>query len=257
MGLKVVILAGGHGTRLSEETVKIPKPMIEIGGKPLLWHIMSHYASYGHKDFIICCGYKGHVIKEYFLNYYAHNTNITIDLKGNSVLYHSGCIEDWTVTLVDTGFATMTGGRIKRIRSYLKDEPFLLTYGDGICDVDINELLLIHTVRKPLVTVTAIQPEARFGNMCINSYDGIVEAFAEKSVSNEAWINGGFFVCEPEVFDYIEDDNTVWEKEPLEAITKKHKLIAFKHTGFWKCCDTMHEKGVLEKIWEEKGKWCK
>nr|WP_305036199.1 glucose-1-phosphate cytidylyltransferase [Petrotoga sp. HWH.PT.55.6.1] len=229
--MKVVILAGGYGTRLSEETVNIPKPMVEIGGKPILWHIMKIYSHYGYNDFIICLGYKGYVIKEYFMNYFMHMSDITVDLSNGGIKVHNSKAENWKVTLVDTGLDTMTGGRIKRIKDHLNGERFMLTYGDGVGDVNINSLVKFHESHGKLATMTAVQPSGRFGALRINN-DKKVESFVEKPAGDGAWINGGFFVLEPQVIDYIKDDSTTWEREPLENLTKESQLFAYKHEAF-------------------------
>lgn len=246
--MKVVLLAGGLGTRLSEETVLRPKPMVEIGGSPILWHIMKIYASHGFNEFVICLGYKGYVIKEYFANYFLHQSDVTFDMKENRMEIHNSQAEPWKVTLVDTGFDTMTGGRVKRIRPYLSDEPFLLTYGDGVGSVNIRELVDFHQQNDKLLTVTAVQPSGRFGALNISS-DNSVLSFMEKPKGDGAWINGGFFVCEPKVLDYINDDSTVFEKEPLENIARDGEMVAYHHAGFWKPMDTLRDKQELEHLW--------
>lgn len=246
--MKVVILAGGFGTRLSEETDIRPKPMVEIGGKPILWHIMKIYSMYGYKDFIICCGYKGYLIKDYFINYSKYRCDITVDLKKGDINIHKNYAEDWHVTLVDTGLNTMTGGRIKRVKEYIGNERFLLTYGDGVADVDIEKLVEFHEINNNLATVTSVQPSGRFGALNINA-NNKVESFIEKPIDNGGWINGGFFVCEPEVLDYIEGDMTTFEKEPLEELSQKGLLYAYKHYGFWKPMDTLRDKTELEALW--------
>ncbi|GAB1367047.1 glucose-1-phosphate cytidylyltransferase [Candidatus Cloacimonadaceae bacterium] len=243
--MKVLILAGGQGSRISEETNLRPKPMIEIGGKPILWHIMKIYSRYGYNDFVILCGYKGYMIKEYFANYYRHMADMTIDLCTNSIEYLVPHAEPWKVTLLDTGEESMTGGRIKRARDYVGNETFMLTYGDGVADVEIDELIKTHNRHKGLITMTSVQPEGRFGALSITP-ENKVETFKEKPRGDGAWINGGFFVCEPEVFDYIEGDHTVFEQQPLEQIAAAGKLFAYKHTGFWKPMDTLRDKTQLE-----------
>lgn len=253
--MKVVILAGGFGTRLSEETDLKPKPMVEIGGKPILWHIMKIYSHYGLNDFIICLGYKGYVIKEYFANYFLHQSDVTIDLQNNSMEIHQSKAEPWKITLVDTGFNTMTGGRIKRIQKYVGNETFMLTYGDGVGDVDIDALLKFHRQNKKHVTVTSVQPSGRFGSLNLDEKKNVV-SFQEKPKGDGAWINGGFFVLEPEAFDYISSDDTVWEKEPLEALAQEGQLVAFTHSGFWQPMDTLRDKNHLEELWKtEKAPW--
>jgi len=248
--MKVVILAGGFGTRLSEETDIKPKPMIEIGGKPILWHIMKIYSAYGFNDFIICLGYKGYIIKEYFANYFLHMSDVTIDLKNNQMEIHNVKAEPWKVTLVDTGLNTMTGGRIKRIQSYILNETFMLTYGDGVGDINIKELLEFHKKHGKYATLTAVQLSGRFGALDLNENE--VNAFKEKPKGDGSWINGGFFVLEPQIFDYIKDDDTVWEKEPLENLARNGQLMAYKQTGFWKPMDTLRDKRELEALWQSK-----
>ncbi|HOJ93652.1 MAG TPA: glucose-1-phosphate cytidylyltransferase [Fervidobacterium nodosum] len=248
--MKVVILAGGFGTRLSEETVTIPKPMVEIGGKPILWHIMKIYSAQGFNDFIICLGYKGYVIKEYFLNYFYHTSDITVDLQSGKIDIHNSYTENWKVTLVDTGLNTMTGGRIKRIKNFVGNETFMLTYGDGVSDVNLVNLLNYHKSHGKLATVTAVQPAGRFGTLTIDE-QGQVSKFVEKPAGDGAWINGGFFVLEPKIFDYIEGDHTIWEREPLEKLAQEGNLVAYKHYGFWKAMDTLRDKMELEKIWQD------
>lgn len=246
--MKVVILAGGLGTRLSEETNLRPKPMVDIGDKPILWHIMKIYSSYGFNDFVICLGYKGYVIKEYFANYFLHQSDVTIDLKDNSILTHQSAAEPWKITLVDTGKTSMTGGRIKRIQKYIGNEPFLLTYGDGVGDININSLVKYHLANKKMVTVTAVQPSGRFGALNIDNNE-LVNSFLEKPKGDGSWINGGFFVCEPSVFKFIKDDQTIWEREPMEQIAAANQMVAYKHTGFWKPMDTLRDKQELEQEW--------
>ncbi len=245
--MKVIILAGGFGTRLSEETQRIPKPMVEIGGKPILWHIMKIYSHYGYNDFIICLGYKGYVIKEYFANYFLHNSDITIDIKNNKIEVHNNYSEPWKITLVDTGLETQTGGRIKRVEKYIGNETFMMTYGDGVSDININNLVAFHKKHGKLATVTAVQPEGRFGALKLEGNKVI--RFAEKMDNKESWINAGFFVLEPKVIDYIEGDSTVWEKEPLEKLAKEGQLMAYFHTGFWKPMDKLRDKIELEDMW--------
>lgn len=254
--MKVVILAGGLGTRISEESDLKPKPMIEIGGKPILWHIMKIYSHYGFNDFIVCCGYKGYVIKDYFHHYYMHQADMTIDLKNNATEYHESAAEPWRVTLVDTGLETMTGGRIQRIRKYVENERFLLTYGDGVGNVDIPALLGCHEKSGSLLTLTAVQPFGRFGAIEIGSSDKII-SFTEKPKGDGAWINAGFFVCEPRIFDYItKGDSTIWEREPLEGLALDGELTAYKHDGFWRPMDTLRDKNELERLWSEaKAPW--
>jgi len=245
--MKVVILAGGLGTRLSEETSVRPKPMVEIGERPVLWHLMKIYAAHGLTDFVICLGYKGYMVKEYFANYFLHTSDVTFDLKNNGITVHQHSAEPWRVTLVDTGTATQTGGRIKRIRSYI-DGTFCLTYGDGLADVDIAATLEFHRQHKKLATMTAVQPPARFGALTLEGER--VSAFLEKPAAAGGWINGGFFVLEPGVFDYILDDATYWEHEPLQRLASTGQLHAWKHTGFWQPMDTLREKNLLQQAWE-------
>ncbi len=247
--VKVVILAGGYGTRISEETGTKPKPMVEIGGKPILWHIMKIYSHYHFNDFIVCLGYKGYVIKEYFANYFLHQSDVTFDFRnGNQRLIHSNTAEPWTVTLVDTGQDSMTGGRVKRIRKYVDDEPFMLTYGDGVGDVPLDRLAAFHRDHGKIATVTAVQPSGRFGAMDLDGDSG-VRSFQEKPKGDGAWINGGFFVLNPGIFDYIEDDRTVFEREPLENLASDGQLKAFLHQGYWKPMDTLRDMMELEKTW--------
>lgn len=244
--MKVVILAGGFGTRISEESHLKPKPMIEIGGMPILWHIMKEYSYYGFNEFIICAGYKQHIIKQYFYEYYLHRSDITFDFTSeNEMVIHNNIAEPWKVTIVDTGLNTMTGGRVKRIKDYVGNEPFMLTYGDGVCDVDISKLLEFHKKHGKLATVTAIRISQRFGVLEIDG-DGKVNSFREKS---EDVINGGYMVLQPEIFDYIAGDDTVLEKEPLENLALLGQLMAYCHDGFWQCMDTQRDKERLEKLW--------
>ena len=246
--MKVVILAGGLGTRISEETVYKPKPMVLIGDKPILWHIMKIYASYGFTDFVICCGYKGHVIKDYFANFLLQESDFTINTKTNQLKVHSTPDEDWNITLVNTGELTMTGGRIKRIKEYINNERFFLTYGDGVGDVNIKELLEHHISSDRKATLTATKPFGRFGVIDIES-NGSVSSFKEKNKEDVSWINGGFFVLEPSVIDYIDGDDTVFEKFPLEQLTIENQLSAYKHDGFWRAMDSLNDKNVLEEHW--------
>jgi len=247
--MKVVILAGGLGTRLSEETDLKPKPMVEIGGKPILWHIMKSYSHYGFNDFIICLGYKGYVIKEYFANYFLHQSDVTIDLKDNKIEVHNCKAEAWKITLIDTGLNTLTGGRIKRVAQYIGDQTFMLTYGDGVSNVNIAELLKYHRGHGKLVTVTATQPSGRFGALDIND-ENIVTAFREKPAGDGASINGGFFVVEPSVVDRIAGDDVLFEKEPLEVLSHDRELVAYRHEGFWYAMDTIRDKNHLESLWQ-------
>ena len=246
--MKVVILAGGFGTRLSEETDIRPKPMVEIGGKPILWHIMKSYSSYGFDDFIICLGYKGYMIKEYFANYFLHQSDLTIDIGKNNIEIHDSKSEQWKVTLVDTGQNTMTGGRIKRIEKYTDGERFMLTYGDGLSNVDLDKLNEFHEKKKKYATLTAVQPAGRFGALNLDSNNNVVE-FKEKPKGDKSWINGGFFVLENNIFDYIEGDATYWEREPLENLANDNQLGAYMHNGFWKPMDMLKDKNELESMW--------
>lgn len=246
--MKVVILCGGLGTRLSEETQVKPKPMVEIGGRPILWHIMKIYARYGHGDFMLALGYKGEVIKDYFLNYHAHQSDLTVSLKTGDVEYGAPTAEDWRVGLVNTGATSMTGGRLLRLQSRLQDQgTFMLTYGDGVSDVDIEAVLAFHRKHGKLATVTAVRPPARFGDLAIEGDK--VERFAEKPQAGEGWINGGFFVFEPGVFDYLENDTTVLEKVPLERLAADGQLMAYRHSGYWQSMDTLRDKHALEEQW--------
>ena len=249
--MKVLILAGGMGTRLSEETNLIPKPMVEIDGKPILWHIMKIYSTHGYNDFIILLGYKGYVIKEYFANYFLHKSDVTFNMKENKMTIHEEHCEPWNVTLIDTGLHTMTGGRVKRAQKYVGDEPFMLTYGDGVSDIDIGKLVEFHKAHGKTATMTSVQPEGRFGALVFNE-DGEVTSFAEKPNGDGAWINAGFFVCEPNVFDYItEGDTTIFERSPLENLAKDGELYTYHHDGFWKCMDTLRDKQQLQAMCDE------
>jgi glucose-1-phosphate cytidylyltransferase len=246
--VKVVILAGGFGTRISEESHVKPKPMIEIGGKPILWHIMKIYSHYGFHDFIICLGYKGYLIKEYFSNYFLHMSDVTFDMKNNAMEIHEQYAEPWKVTLVDTGADTMTGGRIKRVAPYIGNDPFMLTYGDGVSNVNITELVQYHKSKGKSATVTATQPSGRFGSLNITP-DHIVESFQEKPAGDGAWINGGFFVLEPQILTRISGDRTIFEKDPMEGLAGDGQLVAYKHHGFWQPMDTLRDKNHLEELW--------
>ena len=252
--MKAVILAGGLGTRISEETSIRPKPMIEVGGKPILWHIMKTYSAHGIQDFVICCGYKGYVIKEYFANYFLHMSDVTFDMQSNQMEVHQRSAEPWRVTLVDTGEETMTGGRIKRVADYVKDEDFCCTYGDGIGDINITDLIKFHKKQGKLVTLTATQPPGRFGAL---NLDGInVMSFQEKPQGDGGWINGGFFVLSPKILDYLTDDCTIWEREPMEQLAKEGQLSAYFHSGFWQPMDTLRDKVHLEDLWDSgKAPW--
>ena len=248
--MKVLILAGGFGTRLAEETSVVPKPMVEIGGKPIIWHIMKHYSHYGFNEFVILLGYKGYVIKEYFSNYFLHHSDVIIDLEKNSMEILQNASEPWRVTLVDTGLSTQTGGRILRAKDIVGDEPFMLTYGDGVSDVDINSLLAFHALHKQIVTMTSVQPEGRFGSIDAGD-DGKINTFVEKPPGDGAWINAGFFVCQPEIFNYLHDgDNTIFEHDALESLVAKGEIYSYRHRGFWKCMDTIRDKTQLEELWK-------
>ena len=248
--MKVVILAGGYGTRISEESHLRPKPMIEIGGNPILWHIMKCYSYYGFNEFIICCGYKGYMIKEYFADYYLYRSDITFDFtKNNKMTIHSNIAEPWKVTLVDTGVDTMTGGRLKRVQKYIGDETFMLTYGDGVSDINISNLLAFHKKNNKVATLTAIQPGGRFGALDINQENEIKD-FTEKSKEDGGWINGGYMVIEPNIFEYIDGDETILERKSLETLAKQGNLYAYKYDGFWQCMDTQRDKDVLEELWK-------
>lgn len=252
--MKVIILAGGLGTRLQEETVSKPKPMVEIGGKPILWHIMNIYAAQGFNEFVVALGYKAELIKNYFLNYQAYRRDLTIGLRRGEVTIHEGECEDWTVQLVDTGGTTQTGGRIKRLARWIGNETFMLTYGDGVGNVDLRALLELHRTSQKLATVTAVHPPSRFGELYTQAE--LVTHFDEKPQTQEGWINGGFFALEPEIFDYIPDDDTAWEREPLQRLAAEGQLNAYHHHGFWQCMDTVRELQLLEKQWSEgKAQW--
>ncbi|MDB4926312.1 glucose-1-phosphate cytidylyltransferase [Mucilaginibacter sp.] len=254
--MKVVLLAGGLGTRLSEETVLKPKPMIEIGGMPILWHIMKIYSAYGFNDFVVCLGYKGYLIKEYFANYFLHKSDVTIDLSDNSIKVHDSQAEPWKITLVDTGNDSMTGGRIKRIQPHVGNETFMLTYGDGVSDINIKNLLSYHEGHGRLCTVTSVQPSGRFGALDLAT-DMSVKSFLEKPKGDGSWINGGYFVCQPDIFNYIKDgDPTVWEQQPMENIAKDGQMKAYKHDGFWRPMDTLKDKHDLNEMWDSnKAPW--
>lgn len=245
--MKVLILAGGMGSRLSEETVLKPKPMVEIGGKPIIWHIMKIYSSYDYNEFVVLCGYKGYMIKEYFINYFDHMSDITVDMTENRIIHHRNKAEPWKVTLIDTGIETMTGGRIKRAAPYIQGERFMLTYGDGVGNIDIRRLVRFHEKHGKAATMTAVLPEGRFGAVEAGEND-IVSNFREKPVDGGSWINGGFFVCEPEVINYISDDTTIFEREPLENLARANQLYAYKHKGFWKPMDTLRDKMQLAEL---------
>jgi len=252
--MKVVILAGGYGTRLSEETDIRPKPMVEIAGKPILWHIMKHYSFYGFNEFVILLGYKGYYIKEYFSNYFLHQSDVTFDLSNGEMSTHSNSSEPWKVTLLDTGIETMTGGRLLRAKKFLEKETFLLTYGDGLSDINITKLVDFHKLQKSYVTISAVQPEGRFGILDINH--NIVNSFIEKPKGNDTWINAGFMVCEPILFNYLSEDDTILEQQPLQTLATENKLSSFKHYGFWKCMDTLRDKTALNSMWSNnQAKW--
>lgn len=253
--MKVLILAGGLGTRIGELTDIRPKPMIEIGGMPILWHIMKTYSAYGYNEFVILLGYKGYVIKEFFANYFLHQSNVTIDLKNNEIKVHNSTSEDWKVTLLDTGKDTMTGGRIKRAKEFINNEAFLCTYGDGVCSVNVRDLVAYHKSQGKKMTLTAIQPEGRYGALEMYDGDSRIHSFLEKPKGDGAWINGGYFVCEPEVMDYILNDDTTFEKEPIENLAKEGQLVAYKHDGFWQCMDTVRDRNKLEELWAKNPLW--
>lgn len=248
--MKAVILAGGFGTRISEETTVRPKPMVEIGGLPILWHIMKMYSAHGINDFVICCGYKGYVIKEYFSSYFLRTADLTVDLRNNELKFHDSAAEPWRVTLIDTGPETMTGGRLRRVREYLDDESFCFTYGDGVADVDITAAVKFHKEQGRLATLTATQPPGRFGAFTIPSGENQIHSFHEKPDGDGAWINGGFFVLEPAVIDLIDGDSCIWEREPLEKLASDGQLSAYKHEGFWQPMDTLRDRMLLEELWD-------
>ena len=261
--MKVVILAGGLGTRLAEETASRPKPMVEIGERPILWHIMKSYSHYGFSDFVVCLGYKGYVIKEYFSNYFLHMSDVTLDMSDNSMVVHENAAEPWRVTLVDTGPETQTGGRIKRVSGYIKDDTFMLTYGDGVADLDIGKLVEFHRMHGKLATITAVQPLGRFGSLEIEDHEGVggvvapgVRGFHEKPVGDGAWVNGGFFVLEPEILERIDGDATIFESAPLEGLARDGELMAFRHRGFWQPMDALRDVRTLEGLWDSgKAPW--
>jgi glucose-1-phosphate cytidylyltransferase len=247
--VKVVILAGGFGTRLSEETAVRPKPMVEIGDQPMLWHIMKIYSHYGMTDFVICCGYRGSVIKDYFASYTLRRGDVTFDLRANTMELHGNRTEPWRVTLIDTGSDTMTGGRLRRVRDQVGDETFCLTYGDGVANIDLADLVAFHRAQERLVTLTAVQPEGRFGAILLHEDQTLIEQFREKPRGDDAWISGGFFVVEPAAMDYIEGDDTVWEREPLRNLARDGQLAAYKHAGFWHAMDTIRDHANLQALW--------
>jgi glucose-1-phosphate cytidylyltransferase len=257
MGLKVVILAGGFGARISEESHLRPKPMIEIGGEPILWHILKYYSFFGFNEFIICCGYKGYMIKEYFANYYMHRSDMTFDFSAeNKMIIHTNVAEPWKVTVVDTGLDTQTGGRIKRVAPYIGNKRFMMTYGDGISDIDLTKLMQTHEESGKTVTLSAIQPGSRFGVLDINERDGTITGFHEKAKEDSAWINAGFMVMEPEVFGYIDGDASIFERRPLELLSGEGKLGVYRHHGYWRCMDTARDKHALEVDWASgRAKW--
>ena len=248
--MKAVILAGGFGTRISEESSVRPKPMVEIGGHPILWHIMKIYANYGINDFIICCGYKSYMIKEYFANYFLHRSDITFDIQNNRMEVVRNMVEPWKVTLIDTGEMTMTGGRLKRVKKYIGKEVFCMTYGDGVSDIRIDKLIEFHRQQNTLATLTAVKPPGRFGAFSLGEKQNLILSFKEKPQGDGAWVNGGFFVLDPAVLEYIEGDSTVWEQEPLENLARENELSAYKHYGFWQPMDTLRDKNVLEELWQ-------
>lgn len=248
--MKAVILAGGFGTRLSEETTVKPKPMVEIGGMPIIWHIMKIYSTHGINDFVVCCGYKGYMLKEYFANYLLHSSDVTIDIKNNKLDIHQNSAESWRVTLVDTGESSGTGGRIKRVGKYIEDDTFFMTYGDGVGDIDITKALEFHKKQKTLATLTSVQPPGRFGAFALHKNENKISQFREKPKGDGAWVNGGFFVLEPKVLEYIEHDEIFWEKEPLANLADDGQLSAYRHYGFWKAMDTLWDKRVLEDLWQ-------
>jgi glucose-1-phosphate cytidylyltransferase len=254
--MKVILFAGGKGTRISEESHLRPKPMIEVGGKPILWHIMKQYTHWGHNEFIVCLGYKGFMIKEYFLNYFKHNSDVTVDLSNNQVEVHQTNAENIKVTLVDTGLETMTAGRLKRVQKYIGNEEFMLTYGDGVCDINMDEQMAFHKSHNRLATMSIVQPGSRFGIIDLDDND-MVNQFIEKPKEDGAWINGGFFILKPEVFNYLPEnsDDIMWERAPLENLTKDKQLAAFRHHGFWKCMDTLRDNQDLNSMWDGNPKW--
>jgi len=253
--MKVVILAGGYGTRLSEHTDLIPKPMVEIGNRPILWHIMKLYSSYGYNDFIILLGYKGYVIKDYFVNYFLRHSDVSLDISSNELTILNNFSEPWKITMLETGLGTMTGGRIKKAEKYINNQPFFLTYGDGVSDVNINELFNSHKLNNKLLTITSVQPEGKFGALEIDK-DNNVTSFNEKPTGDGSWINGGFFVCEPEVLNYINNDECIFEDYPLKEMAKNNQIYTFKHQGFWKCMDTLRDKNYLNELWDNNNaKW--
>jgi glucose-1-phosphate cytidylyltransferase len=248
--MKVVILAGGLGTRISEESIVKPKPMVEIGGKPILWHIMKIYSKYGYNDFVVCLGYKGYMIKEYFANYFLHNSNLTYDLQGNKVEIHDSVCEPWKITLVDTGDETMTGGRLKRVEKFIDGDEFMMTYGDGVADIDINRLVDFHHRHKCKATMTSVMPPGRFGIIDVGADNAVIK-FVEKPMGGGSWVNAGFFVLKKDVLDYIDGDNCIWERAPLEKLSQERQLMSFRHEGFWQAMDTLRDKNLLNDIWNK------
>ncbi|KJS32203.1 MAG: glucose-1-phosphate cytidylyltransferase [Desulfatitalea sp. BRH_c12] len=248
--MKTVILAGGYGTRISEESTVRPKPMVEIGDQPILWHIMKIYSCYGLNDFIICCGYKSFMIKDYFANYFLHRSDVTFDIRNNKMEILHNNVEPWRVTLIYTGEKTMTGGRLKRVREHLGQETFCMTYGDGVSDIKIDQLIAFHRQQKTLATLTAVQPPGRFGAFNLDKDQNRISSFKEKPQGDSAWVNGGFFVLEPKIIDYIEGDETVWEQAPMERLAREDQLAAYRHQGFWQPMDTLRDKNVLEDLWQ-------
>jgi glucose-1-phosphate cytidylyltransferase len=248
--MKTVILAGGYGTRISEESSVRPKPMVEIGNYPILWHIMKIYSAYGINDFIICCGYKSYMIKEYFANYFLHRADVIFDVKNNKVKILQNDVEPWNVTLIDTGEKTMTGGRLKRVKEYIGNDTFCMTYGDGVSNIRIDQLIDFHRQQKTLATLTAVQPPGRFGAFNLGREQHTILSFKEKPKGDGAWVNGGFFVLEPKVLEYIEGDQTIWEQEPLESLAQSNNLAAYRHVGYWQPMDTLRDKNVLEALWQ-------
>ncbi len=254
--MQAVIFAGGYGTRLGEETQTIPKPMVEIGGKPIIWHIMKIYSHYGIHDFVILLGYKGYVIKEYFANYFLHQSDLTIDLKSNSIEVHNNTSEPWRVTLLDTGQETQTGGRLRQAKAYLQDEPFMLTYGDGVADIDIAALQRYHREQNKILTMTVVRPEGRYGVVDLERESNDINRFLEKPTQGEQWINGGFMVCQPEIFEYLQiGDEMPFEWAPLEKLASSSQVKGFRHEGFWRCMDTVRDKNVLEQLWQGDAPW--
>jgi glucose-1-phosphate cytidylyltransferase len=249
--MKAVILAGGLGTRLAEETGARPKPMVEIGEQPILWHILKIYSAYGVNDFVVCCGYKSHIIKQYFRDYMLRTSSTTFDMRTGDVLYHDASAEPWRITLVETGAATMTGGRLKRAREHIGSDTFFMTYGDGVSDVNIGALLAFHRAHGKLATMTAVQPPGRFGAVSLGEHDPRVHSFNEKPRGDGSWINGGFFVLDPAVIDYVDDDDTVWEQAPMRRLASEGQLVAYRHDGFWQSMDSLRDKSVLEGLWSE------